>query len=258
MIITLLRCGSVELVKELKSSKTIVRLQIVVMGAKKTSKTNRNRTGGATAVKVYVDVNEDDSLETIESQPSSTSCDYLTRGLESLATVDQLILKQGVDFMEVAIGIEEANKYTVFDTDGNVMFTVEEETSCCNRFCCGVCRSFNVMIMDTQGQPIIQLVSPNTCNCCCLRSIEVQSPPGTVIGFAKQQFTLFYPKISIQKCHGEALFTANGSFCAIGKCIAGDADFVLTNNMGEEVNNIHKHENEKCLQLIFNRGWQGI
>ena len=190
---------------------------------------------------------EDGALQVIDMQPSSTSYGNMTGsshgylGLESLAFVDQLILKQELEVMEIAIGFEEANRYTVFDTSGNEMFTVEEETSCCNRNCCGVCRSFNVMIMDMQGQPIIQLVSPNTCNCCCLRSIEVQSPPGTVIGFAQEKFTFFYPKIKIMNENEETLITANGPFCAYGKCCFGDADFVLTNNTGEEVN-IHKHE----------------
>jgi len=190
---------------------------------------------------------EDSNLPATEVQPSSsTSSENVTwdtreRGLESLAMVDQLILKQELELMEVAIGVEEANKYTVFDSSGNVMFTVQEDgTNCVYRCCCGGCRSFNVMIMDTQGQPIIQLVSPNTCNWCCLRSIEVQSPPGTAIGFAQQQFTWFYPKIKIQKENGKTFIIANGPLRAYGKCCTGDAEFVLTDNTGEEVGKISK------------------
>ena len=209
--------------------------------AKKTDKPKPAKTGAVVRNSVDVVNQEEDGAhahhyQAIQRQPlSSISPDNLlgsahgpNRGLESLAMVDQLILKQEVEIMEVATGIEEANKYTVLDTDGNVMFTVEEETSCCNRSCCGVCRSFDVLIMDTLGKPIIHMMSPNTCNCCCLRRIEVQSPPGTIIGYAKQQFTWFYPKIIIQKGQGEAFFAANGPFCALGKCVAGDADFVLT------------------------------
>merc|ERR1719431_1273012 len=161
-------------------------------------------------------------------------------GLDSLALVDQLIIKQEVEVLEITTGIEAANNYTVFDTSGNVIFKIEEETTCCNRFWCGFCRSFNVKIMDTKGQPFIQLVSPNSCNCCCLRGIEVQSPPGTVIGFAQQQFTWFYPKIQIQRENEETFLTANGPFCAYGKCCTGDAEFVLTDNNGEEVGKISK------------------
>jgi len=162
-------------------------------------------------------------------------------GLDSLALVDQLIIKQEVEALEVISDFETANSYTVFDTSGNVVFKIEEDTTGCNRFWCGVCRSFNVMIMDTQGQPFIQLVSPNTCNCCCLRSIEVQSPPGTVIGFAQQQFNWFYPKIKIKQENKETFLTANGPFCAFGKCCTGDAEFIFTDNNGEEVGKISKN-----------------
>ena len=218
--------------------------------AKKTDKPARTeavrtaKTGAVVSNSVDVVNQEEDGAhahhyQAIQRQPlSSISPDNLlgsahgpNRGLESLAMVDQLILKQEVEVMEVATGIEEANKYTVCDKDGNVMFLVEEETTCCNRFCCGICRSFDVLIMDTLRKPIITLISPTTCNCCCLRSIEVQSPPGRIIGYAKQKFTWFYPKIIIQKGQGgrgEALIAANGTFCALGKCVAGDADFILT------------------------------
>ena len=163
------------------------------------------------------------------------------RGLESLAMVDQLVLKQEEEVLEVITGFETANKYTVFDMSGNMLFMVEEESSCFTRCCCGVYRSFDVMIMDMQGEPIIQLVSPNAYNWCCLRSIEVQSPPGTVIGFAQQKFTCFYPKIKIKNANRETFLTANGPFCAYGQCCGtGNADFVLTSNNGEEVGKITK------------------
>ena len=181
-----------------------------------------------------------DAKKTIDKQPSPSYDNFTrnthgNRGLESLAMVDQLIIKQEMEVLEIITGFETANKYTVFDTTGNVMFNIEEDTTCCNRFCCGDCRSLNVMIMDMQGQPVIQLVSPNSCNnFCCLRRIEVQSPPGTTIGFAQQQFTCFYPKIKVKNKNKETFLTVNGPFCAIGKC-CGDAEFVLSNNIGEEV-----------------------
>ena len=162
----------------------------------------------------------------------------ITRGLEYLATVDQLFIKQEVEVLEIITGFETANKYSVTDQFGNLVFSISEESGCCNRFCCGPCRSFNIMIRDTQGQTVMQLVSPNYCTAwCCLRSIEVQFPPGTVIGFAKEQFTWcgFHPKVKIQNSAGETFLTAHGPLCAIAPNITGDADFVLTNNIGDEV-----------------------
>merc|ERR1719153_1578187 len=117
------------------------------------------------------------------------------------------------------IFFETANKYTVFDTSGNAVFKIEEDTTCCNRFCCGVLRSFNVMIMDMQGQPFIQVVSPNACNLCCLRS----SSPGSTPRLRSRRRT-----------------EKPSSLQGVLSVLTGNAEFVLTDNKGEEVGKISK------------------
>ena len=42
----------------------------------------------------------------------------MPQGLEYLASVDQLIIKQKVEVLEAVIGFETQNKYTVFNTMG--------------------------------------------------------------------------------------------------------------------------------------------
>ena len=61
---------------------------------------------------------------------------------------------------------------------------------------------------------VIHLVRPLRCNdwCCfcCLQEMEVQSPPGTTVGWIKQEFSFIYPKFSIQNANGDTILTIKG------------------------------------------------
>ena len=50
-------------------------------------------------------------------------------GLEYLASVNQLVIKQKVEILEAVIGFETQNKYTVFNTMGQQVFKAKEDTS---------------------------------------------------------------------------------------------------------------------------------
>ena len=100
-----------------------------------------------------------------------------TPGLEDLAMVDQLIIKQKLEVLEVITGFETKNQYTVFDTFGDEVFSAKEETDCCTRLCFGSFRNFKMNIQDTQGQEVLHLVRPLRCQGvifpCCLQELEV-------------------------------------------------------------------------------------
>ena len=71
--------------------------------------------------------------------------------LESLALVDNLIIKQNVEMLEAICGCETVNHYKVFDPSGKEVFFAVEDTSCCNRCFCGNNRPFQMIITDNQG-----------------------------------------------------------------------------------------------------------
>ena len=151
-------------------------------------------------------------------------------GLESLANVDHLMIKQEVEVLEVITGFETVNKYTVFDQTGQKIFSAVEDSSLCSRLCLGSLRSFSMIISDTQGQEVVHLVRPFNC---CMQELEVQSPPGTVIGYVKEpRFCTLYPEFIIQDELGETILTVAGPLCA-SKCF-GDVDFVVRDS-GHEV-----------------------
>ena len=98
-------------------------------------------------------------------------------GLEYLAMVDQLLIKQKVEILEAFTGFESANKYKVLNSLGQDVFSAKEDTDCCTRQCCGPSRPFEMNILDNQQQEVLHLVRPLRCQSCCfpccLQELEV-------------------------------------------------------------------------------------
>ena len=61
---------------------------------------------------------------------------------------------------------------------------------------------------------VIRLIRPIRCAAwccfCCLQEIEVQSPPGTTIGWVKQDCTFLFPWYSVQNADGETVLKIKG------------------------------------------------
>ena len=66
------------------------------------------------------------------------------------------------------------------------------DTDCCTRQCCGPSRPFDMKILDNLQREVIHLSRPLRCSSCwfpcCLQEIEVQSPPGTILGYCTQSW----------------------------------------------------------------------
>ena len=100
------------------------------------------------------------------------------RGLEYLAQLDQLLVKQKVEVLEVMTGFETANKYKVLNSLGQEIYKAKEQSNCCARNCCGASRSFGMELKDAMGNEVIHLERPlrcTSCLCpCCLQILEVK------------------------------------------------------------------------------------
>ena len=77
-------------------------------------------------------------------------------GLQYLAVVDQLEVKQEVEILEVATGFEMRNKYKVFNSLGQQVYYAREDTDLFTRQW-GTLRPFDMNITDRQGQEAIHL-----------------------------------------------------------------------------------------------------
>uniref|UniRef100_A0A8C2J920 Phospholipid scramblase n=1 Tax=Cyprinus carpio TaxID=7962 RepID=A0A8C2J920_CYPCA len=164
-------------------------------------------------------------------------------GLEYLTQIDQLLVQQKVELAEVILGWETNNKYTVKNSMGQQVFFVAEENDCCNRQFCGPLRSFVLHVQDNMGQEVMTLTRPLKCGSCCfpccLQELEIQSPPGSPIGYVIQNWHPFLPKYTILNEKKEAVLKILGPFCSCRCC--ADVNFdVLSVDESTKVGRIAK------------------
>ncbi|XP_077598151.1 phospholipid scramblase 2-like [Stigmatopora nigra] len=155
-------------------------------------------------------------------------------GLEYLTQIDQILIHQKVELVEAFLGFETNNQYEIKNSLGQKIYTAKEKNDCCTRNCCGSLRSFDMKIKDNGSREVIRLVRPFRCaSCwcpCCLQEMEVQAPPGTTVGYVKQDWHPFLPRFSIQGPNKETLMKLEGPCFACNCC--SDVNFELSGKEG--------------------------
>ncbi|XP_062341443.1 phospholipid scramblase 1 [Osmerus eperlanus] len=158
-------------------------------------------------------------------------------GLEYLTQVDQILVHQKIELLEALTSFETNNQYEIKNSLGQMIYTAKEDNDCCTRNCCGTLRRFQMKIKDLHDQEVIHIVRPFRCaSCCfpcCLQEMEVQSPPGTTVGYVVQEWHPFIPKFSIQGASKETLLKIEGPFCACKCC--QDVVFKVMGKDGDNV-----------------------
>ncbi|VDI30686.1 Hypothetical predicted protein [Mytilus galloprovincialis] len=149
------------------------------------------------------------------------------KGLEYLASVDQLLVKQKVEAIEAITGFETNNKYEIVNSLGQRVYQAVEDTCCCTRNCCGSSRPFDIKILDNRNTEVIHLsrgLRCSSCWCpCCLQRVTVEAPPGQVVGYVSQAWSLCKPRFKIENAEGETVLRIKGPCCQWEMC--GDIEF---------------------------------
>ncbi|KAF6020102.1 hypothetical protein EB796_021599 [Bugula neritina] len=155
-------------------------------------------------------------------------------GLEYLALVDQLLVHQQTELLEAFIGFETNNKYDIKNSMGQRVYLAAEDNDCCSRNVCGASRPFDIKILDNNQREVMHLSRPlrcSTCWCpCFLQRVEVQAPPGEVIGYVKQGWSICKPKFWIQNAAGEDILRIDGPCFTCSIC--GDVEFDVSSHDG--------------------------
>lgn len=122
-------------------------------------------------------------------------------GLEHLATMSKIHLKQKIDMLEVLTGWQVKNKFRITDPDtGHIIGLFKEDSECCQRQCCKNARSFKADIVGENDRVLFKIDRPLACQCsccpnacdgCCGQSMEVFDSQGQKILDIHQ----------IQSCH---------------------------------------------------------
>ena len=149
------------------------------------------------------------------------------------------------------VGFEGANKYSVKNSLGQKVYHAVEDNDCCTRNCCGPIRPFDMKIIDNTQREVIHLYRPLRCDSCwcpCfLQQMEVSSPPGNLIGYVTQEWSILVPKFRIENSAGETvlriegmffsllnhklyIICSSGPFCTFSMC--GDVEFQVLSRDG--------------------------
>ncbi|XP_006116340.1 phospholipid scramblase family member 5 isoform X1 [Pelodiscus sinensis] len=167
----------------------------------------------------------------------------LPPGLEYLSQLDQIIIHQQVELLEVILGTETCSKYEIKNHLGQRVYFAMEENGCFDRNFCSPIRSFTIRITDNTGREVITVNRPLRCNSCwfpCyMQELEVQSPPGTIVGYVVQKWDPLLPKFTILNESKEDVLKIIGPY-ATCSCF-GDVDFeVKTLNEMSTIGKISK------------------
>ncbi|XP_037722531.1 phospholipid scramblase 2-like [Drosophila subpulchrella] len=173
---------------------------------------------------------------------SKTVIPHCPRGLEYLANVDQLLVKQKVEVFEALTGFETNNRYSIQNALGQKVFYAVEDTNCCTRNCCPE-RPFHMKIFDTYlKNEVIHMHRPLGCSSiccpCCLHSIEISAPPGMVIGKIQEEWSICRPCFRILNPSGDLVLRIEGPACFCSMC--RNVNFNVISLDGEKVGRISK------------------
>ncbi|CAG9759969.1 unnamed protein product [Ceutorhynchus assimilis] len=182
-------------------------------------------------------------------------------GLEYLTMIDQLLVHQKVEVLEALTGFETKNKFTIKNSLGQKVYYAIEESDCLTRNCCGPLRPFDMQILDNFKNEIIHLHRPLACDSCCfpccLQSMEVSSPPGTIVGTVEQEWSIFCPTFAIKNASGDTVLRIEGPLCTMSIC--GDVEFKIMSGDGEvQVGKISKQWSGLIREVFTDTDYFGI
>ncbi|XP_016101683.1 phospholipid scramblase 2-like isoform X2 [Sinocyclocheilus grahami] len=149
-------------------------------------------------------------------------------GLEYFTQIDQILIHQKIECIKILSGFESNNQYEIKNGIGQDIYHAKEESDCFIRNLFGPAHGFKMHIKDSMDQEVIQLHRPMRC---FPQEIEVQAPPGVIIGYVKQEWS-FLPKFTILGPNNEVLLKIQGPFLPFNCC--GDIDFEVKGGFGEQ------------------------
>jgi len=176
-------------------------------------------------------------------RPAVTGC---PPGLEYLAQIDQLVVKQIKEIIEIVTNWEMANKYQITNSVGQQVYFASEESDTCQRQCCGPQRGFTMHINDNMQQEVIRVVREFKCctgnqwcicGCCkghCSVEVTVEAPVGEVVGKIRQACSGWKPHMKLETAEGIEYARIRGP-CCYGAICCPNSDFKITNMSEEEV-----------------------
>lgn len=90
-----------------------------------------------------------------------------------------------------------------------------------------------------------------------IQSMEVSSPPGTVVGTVEQEWSLFCPSFAVKNASGDTVLRVEGPFCTMSIC--GDVEFKIMSADGNvQVGKISKQWSGLIREMFTDTDYFGI
>ncbi|XP_062577015.1 phospholipid scramblase 1-like [Saccostrea cucullata] len=171
-------------------------------------------------------------------------------GLELLVELDQINVKQLMEFSEMSGCGEGRNQYDIINKLGEQLYKIKENSEEFERICYGQCRGFIYPIRDISGQEVIRM-SHETCQGCewpyCKSGpdwgfeLVIEAPPGNLVGFAREWHDGPGFRTAILDAKREVLYRMTGEDCTcIGPCCPRDLEYPITDMDGNNIANVYK------------------
>lgn len=188
------------------------------------------------------------------SKPSKIS--GVPAGLEYLASLNSVHLKQKIDALEMFTGWQVKNKFRITDpSSGHVIGMFKEESDTCQRQCCKNMRAFTADVVDAQGDVVFKLDRPLHCNCFCCpdacdggcgQEISILDSAGNTLGIARQNrdcspcFCCLDWMLTIRDTAGNPKWVIGNNICKAA-CVCFDDVYVyIYDPQGNKVGTITK------------------
>ncbi|XP_059175573.1 phospholipid scramblase 2-like [Physella acuta] len=163
----------------------------------------------------------DQPAKEIPMMPRPAPVEGCPPGLEYMTAVDQLMCKQEVNFLEVLLGFEAVNKYRVYNTLEQQVYTCHEESELWNRYCWGPQRGFIFHILDNNNEEVLVIDRPflscRGCFCCadgcCRYPIYIRDRAGTDLGMIRMMQSSCKPHFGVFDTNETMLYEIWGPVC---------------------------------------------
>jgi len=155
-----------------------------------------------------------------ETTLAETSASESTK---KLLAAERLYIRRPRDPDQILVAFDVAKKFEILNQNGEAMFYMVQEDSCCSRtFCCSN-KWFTLDIYDLDEVHIGQLergIGCLSCWCgCCPQSMSISFPPRKRIGTVEQQWSIVgAPGYRTVNHKRDLVFLMSGSnFCGVKK-----------------------------------------
>ena len=124
-----------------------------------------------------------------------------------LARYTELVVRQEVEHLEVFVGFETANRYSIHTPEGGSAMYAAEESGALTRQFMGTHRPLTIRVVDSQGQPVL---TASRKFYWFYSHLQVEDEAGSPVGSLKRQFAMMRRRFSLMDANASQIGQIDG------------------------------------------------